>query len=206
MKFLNGLSFSWFDIFLLLWLTLGLFRGRKRGMSAELLTFLQWATIVLVCAFTYQPISEFLSKSPTKFTPLFANITGYLLAAGVVSLAFMLLKRLLGGKLIGSDTFGRWEYYLGMPAGVLRYLCMVLTGLALLNARLYTAAEIKAYKDFQMKNFDSEFFPGLQKIQADVFGVSFSGGFIKKQLSILLIQPKGQGGRDPFKQKPWEGP
>ena len=203
---LNNLPINWFDIFLLLWLTLGIFRGRKRGLSQELLTFLQWVVIVGFCAVAYQPIGDWLVQTVSGIGYLTGYVVGYLVAACLVALGFVLFKRMFQGKLIGSDAFGKGEYYLGMPAGMLRFLCMLLAGLALLNARLYTPQEIQAYKKYQMENFDSEFFPGLQALQATVLEKSFSGHLIKEYLSFLLIRPTAQGTSVPFKQKEWKGP
>lgn len=198
------LPFNWFDIFLLVWLAMGVLRGRKRGMSEELLTFLQWVVIVIFCSVAYQPAGDWLAQTSKVFGHLASYIVGYLVAAGVVALGFVLFKRAFHGKLIGSDAFGSAEYYLGMPAGMLRFFCMLLTGLALLNARYYSPQEIQAYKKYQMDNYDSEFFPGLQVLQADVFEKSFTGPFIKKYLNFLLIKPTGSGGSQPLKQKEWQ--
>ena len=201
---LDSLPFNWFDIFLLIWLTMGVLRGRKRGMSEELLTFLQWVGIVIFCSVAYQPIGDWLLQSSKMFGRLVSYILGYLLAAGVVALAFALFKRAFHGKLIGSDVFGRAEYYLGMPAGLLRFFCMLLTGLALLNARYFTPQEIKAEQKYQKDNYGSEFFPGLQEIQSNVFEKSFTGPWFKKHLNFLLITPTGPGGSVPLKQKEWQ--
>ena len=201
---LDGLPFNWFDIFLLVWLTMGIFRGRKRGMSEELLTFLQWVAIVIFCSAAYQPVGEVLTQTSKLFSPLVSYIIGYLLAAGVMAVLFALFKRAFHGKLIGSDAFGKSEYYLGMPAGLLRFFCMLLTGLALLNARLYSQQEILAEQKYQKDVYGSEFFPGLQEIQSNVFVESLSGSTIKKYLDFLLIRPTSPDGGQPLKQKEWQ--
>lgn len=203
---LNTLPINWFDLFLLLWLVIGVLRGRKLGLSAELLTFLQWATIVVVGSVAYQPIGDFLRQSSKMISHLWAYVFGYLLAAALVSLAFGLIKRIIGGKLIGSDRFGSWEYYLGMPAGMLRFLCMLLTALALLNARLYTPQEIQADKKYQLKNFDSDFFSGLKlyTMQAEVFQNSFLGRALKEYLPFLLIRPTSPGREAQIHPREWQ--
>ena len=201
---LDDLPFNWFDIFLLVWLTMGMFRGRKRGMSEELLTFLQWLVIVAFCSTAYQPVGDMLAQITKVFSPLFSYIVGYLLAAGVVAIVFLLFKRAFHGKLIGSDAFGKAEYYLGMPAGMLRFFCMLLTGLALLNARLYSQQEILADQKYQKDVYGSEFFPGLQEIQANVFDQSLSGSTIKRYLDFLLIRPTSPDGSQLLKQKEWQ--
>jgi hypothetical protein len=206
MKF-DSLPINWFDVVLLVWLGLGVFRGRKRGMSAEVLTFLQWIAIIIVCSVLYQPIGTWLNQTSKVFSLLFSYVIGYLVAAGLVALAFVFGKRYLGGKLIGSDAFGKGEYYLGMPAGLVSFTCMMMFALALLNARLYTPEAIKAIHDTQIKNYDSEFFPGLHTLQSSVFEKSFTGPFIKKYLEFLLITPTLPGtGAKELKQREWKGP
>ena len=199
---LDNLPFNWFDIFLLVWLGMGIFRGRKRGMSEELITFLQWMAIVVVSAIAYQPVGAML-QGMSKFSQLTAYIVGYLLTAGCVAVVFLLVKRALGGKLIGSDAFGKSEYYLGMPAGMLRFICMLITALAILNARLYSSQEIAAAKKFQLDNYGSEFFPDLQTLQATVFEKSIMGPPIRKYLGFLLITPTAPAGAAKYKQKEW---
>lgn len=199
---LDNLPFNWFDIFVVIWLTMGIFRGRKRGMSEELMTFLQWIAIVVVGSIAYQPVGSWL-HSTAKMGLLAAYIFAYLLAAGVVALAFVLIKRSLGGKLIGSDAFGKAEYYLGMPAGMLRFVCMLITALAILNARLYSREEIAAAQKFQMDNYGSEFFPGLQTVQSVVFEKSIVGPPIRKYLSFLLITPTAPSGAEKYRQQEW---
>lgn len=199
---LNNLPFNWFDVFLLVWLTMGIFRGRKRGMSEELITLLQWMAIVIISALAYQPIGVFL-QSVTKFGRLTAYIVAYLLTAGSVATVFLLVKRALGGKLLGSDVFGKSEYYLGMPAGMVRFICMLITGLAILNARLYSPEEIAAAKKFQLDNYGSQFFPDLQSVQSTVFEKSIAGPPIRKYLGFLLITPTAPPGTGKYKQQEW---
>lgn len=199
---LDNLPFNWFDIFLLVWLGMGIFRGRKRGMSEELITFLQWMAIMILSSIAYQPVGAML-QGMTKFSKLTSYILGYVLTAGSVAMVFLLVKRALGGKLIGSDAFGKSEYYLGMPAGMLRFICMLMAALAILNARLYSREEIAASQKFQMDNYGSEFFPGLQSLQAMVFEKSITGPPIRKYLSFLLITPTAPAGAAKYKQKEW---
>jgi len=202
---LDRLPFNWFDLVLVAVLIMGIFRGRKRGMSEELMPVLQWVGIVIACSIAYQPLGAWLADV-SLMSQLMSYLAAYLVTAAGVALAFVLFKRALHGKLIGSDVFGKAEYYLGMPAGMLRFGCVLLAGLALLNAPLYTQQEITAYKEYQMKNFDSEFFPGLQTLQAGVFEKSLTGPLIKKYLDFLLIKPTVSTRGKQIKQKEWIGP
>ena len=185
---IDNLPFNWFDIAVALLLLIGLQRGRKRGMSEECLTMLNWLALVLVCSIAYEPLGRWLA-SITPFSLLFCYIVAYAVTAMVVASVFLLVKRSLSGKLIGSDAFGRGEYYLGMPSGMLRFACILVAGLALLNARLYHAEEIRAMTKFQDDNYGSQFFPTLQTVQEQVFAKSLIGPQIKTHLAFLLIKP-----------------
>ena len=203
MKF-DLLPINWFDVFLLVWLGMGLFRGRKRGMSVEVMTFMNWFVIVIACAVAYEPLGRWLAQTAQVFGLLFSYVIAYLVTAGAVAIVFVLFKRSFGGKLVGSDAFGRGEYYLGMPAGVLRFFCILLTALALLNARFYSRQEIQGYQKFQLDNYGSEFFPGFQALQVNVFEKSFTGPYFQKYLGFLLIKPTPPTGGKQLKQQEWK--
>jgi uncharacterized membrane protein required for colicin V production len=185
---LDNLPFNWFDIAVAVVLLVGIMRGRKRGMSEECLTMLNWVTLVAVCSIAYEPIGQLLA-SVAPFSQLFCYRVAYVATALVVASVFLLLKRALSGKLLGSDVFGRAEYYLGMPSGMLRFACILMAALALLNARLYRAEEVKAMAKFQNDNYGSQFFPTMQTVQDQVFTKSLIGPQIKTHLDFLLIKP-----------------
>jgi uncharacterized membrane protein required for colicin V production len=201
---LDQLPFNWFDLLLVVVLLMGLFHGRKRGMSEELLLFLQWVAIVLVSAALYQPLGDRLVAS-TPLSHLTCYVIAYIALAILVAVAFLLFKRLFHGKLLGSDAFGRAEYYLGMAAGMTRFGCALLAGLALLNARAYTSEEIRAYQAYQNEVYGSEYFPGLQTLQANVFEKSLTGPLIRAHLGFLLIKPTQPERRD-LPRKEWTMP
>jgi uncharacterized membrane protein required for colicin V production len=185
---LSRLPINWFDALVLVMLLIGWQRGRKRGMSLEFITMLNWLAIILTAALVYQPLGEWFT-TVVPVSKLFAYVVCYILVAAAVACAFLLVKRYIGGKLTGSDTFGRAEYYFAIPAGMLRFLCILVAGLALLNARHYRHEEVRAMQKYQIDNYGSEFFPTLQSCQAQVFKQSFLGPHIKKHLSFLLITP-----------------
>jgi uncharacterized membrane protein required for colicin V production len=185
---LDHLPFNRFDVLVVLLLLLGTVRGRKRGLSAEVFTMMLWLVLVVACALTYMPLGDLLS-SVTPFSHLFCYIACYLGVALLISLLFLPVKRALGGKVISADSFGTAEYYVGMPAGAVRFLCILIAALALLNARYYSRAEIVANEKYQKEMYGSEFFPGLNTLQHDVFAESLSGPIIREYLEILLIKP-----------------
>jgi uncharacterized membrane protein required for colicin V production len=185
---LDRLPLGWFDFAAVIVLLVGVLRGRKNGMSEELMPLLQWAVILGACAYLYQPAGALLAQE-AGCSLLFAYIAAYLILAAAVKGVFTFLKRATKGKLIGSDFFGRSEYYLGMAAGMVRFACGLMMALALLNARLFSSAEVIAMQKFQVKEYGSEFFPTIQTLQQQVFEKSFIGSRIKEPLKFLLIKP-----------------
>jgi Colicin V production protein len=179
---------NWFDVLLLIVLLVGYSRGRKHGMSKELLQVVKWVAVVLVSAIAYEPLGLWLD-SMMQLGKLTSFVIAYSITAVFTLLLFAYLNTTVGRKLAGSDTFGKGEFYLAMPAGMLRFACVILALLALLNARLYRTAEIKAMQKFQMDNYGSQFFPTLASIQVSVFEESFTGPQIRKYISFLLIKP-----------------
>jgi len=177
---------SWFDLLTVALLLVGFFRGRKRGMSEELLPVLQWLMIVVLGAHFYQPVGKLLSQA-SGMGLLMCYLTVYLGNALLIKVLFVIFRRFVGEKLVGSDLFGRMEYYFGIVAGGLRYMCMLLAFLAVLNARLYTDAERKAIAKVQQDNFGSINFPTLDSIQTEVFKNSFTG----RQVLHYLSDPSG---------------
>jgi uncharacterized membrane protein required for colicin V production len=183
-----NLPFNWFDLLVIVVVVVGLSRGRKHGMSEELVSLLKWLTILFGCAFLYQPVGNMIATS-SVFNTLSGYLIAYLGIALIIAALFAVFKTTIGGKLIGSDAFGRSEFYLGMLAGMVRFSCLLIVGLALLNARAYTTAEIRADTKYQNDVYGSTFFPKLYSVQAQVFDNSLAGPWIKTNLSFLLIKP-----------------
>jgi len=185
---LEQLPFNAFDFALVAILVFGVFRGRKHGMSEELMSLIKWVLIVLACGFLYEPIGQAMAAQ-SPFSLLACYLFVYSGLALLILGIFALLKHQLGGKLVGSDIFGRGEYYLCMGSGMVRFACMVLAGLALLNARYFSPAEVQAITNYQTDVYGSTFFPGLHSAQATVFERSLTGPYIKQYLGFLLIKP-----------------
>ena len=189
---LDNLPVNWFDGVVVGMLIIGLFRGRKHGMSKEALPLLKWVSLVLVCGIWY-PMAAQLLVNTARLSKLASCIFGYLLLAFAVFLLFLALKRLFIYRLGESNFFGSAEYYLGMFSGMIRYACMLLAVLALLNAPFYTAADIKTHDAYVKRWFggglySGDFFPSLQTVQEQVFKKSFTGPYIKDYLGPLLIE------------------
>jgi hypothetical protein len=186
---LDQLPINLFDLLVIVVVTLGIYRGRKHGMSEELLNLLQWLVILFGCAVLWKPGGDLIGGFTNMFGRLACYLVAYICGAAVVFLLFLGLKRALNGKLLGSDVFGHAEYYLGMGSGMVRFSCMLLVGLALLNARYFSPTEVRAMQKFQDDVYGSNFFPTLQSVQAAVFDKSLTGPWIKANLGFLLIEP-----------------
>ena len=189
---LDNLPVNWFDAVVLGILILGMIFGRKHGMSKEALPLLKWVSLVLVCGFWYQTAAQLLVNT-ARLSKLASCIFGYLLLAFAVFLVFLTIKRLLGYRLGENNFFGSAEYYLGMLSGIIRFACMLLAVLALLNAPFYTEADIKKHDAYVKRWFggglySGDFFPSLKTVQEQVFTKSFTGPYIKDYLGPLLIE------------------
>ena len=186
---LDQLPINLFDLVVILVLAAGIYRGRRHGMSEELLGLCTWLAILFGCAALYQPGAELLGQFTSMFGRLSLYLMAYVGAALLILLLFVGIRRALGGKLLGSDIFGRSEYYLGMASGLVRCTCILLAALALLNARYFSPTEVRAMEKFQDDVYGSNFFPTLQSLQSTVFDKSLTGPWIKRNLDFLLIKP-----------------
>ena len=201
------LLFGWFDLALVGMLVLGFWRGRKNGMTKEIIPAFRWLLIVIVAGFGYQLLGNMLIHSGFIRHIAIRNVdqnteaylVSYLGLAGAVALVFVYLNKFFARKLEGSSLFGSSEYYLGMISGVVRYSSMAIFGLALLHAPHYTQAEVAAQQAYDqrwyggdLKGFSGDYIPSMNEVQMAVFHNSLLGPFIDKGLNALLInsQPK----------------
>jgi uncharacterized membrane protein required for colicin V production len=185
---LDKLPINVFDFAVMVALVLGLLRGRKHGMSEELTDLIKWLAIVICCSIVYAPAGQwFASSSPFSLLASFMMV--YITVAMLILGFFALAKHRLGGKLVGSDIFGRAEYYLGMASGVVRVSCVLIAFMALLNARYFSPMEVRAMEKYQDDLYGSNYFPTWHTAQAVVFEQSWSGPWIKDHLGFLLIKP-----------------
>lgn len=190
---LNNLPFNWFDITFVAVLGFGLWRGRRNGMSKEVMPLFQWLSLVLVCG-TYYPLIAPTYTSSLGADKVVSAILGYGTLALAVWLIFYVLRGIFVPRLTGSNFFGGGEYYLGMASGLIRFACMLLAALALLHARHYTQADIQASKDYNnrtfgggMKGYSGDLFPSVQKVQEEVFKKSYTGPYLTNYIGSLLI-------------------
>lgn len=198
---MNKLPINWFDGLVLGLLVLGVFLGRKHGMSREVLPLLKWVTLVLVSGFFYPLAAQMLGNS-TGMGKTANLVLGYLLLAFVVWILFMIITKLAADRDGAvNNFFGGAEYYLGMVSGALRFVCMLLALLALLNAPYYSQADIQAHEAYVKRWFgggmySGNYFPDLQTVQQSVFKGSFTGPYLKEYLGRILIDTAPSGGKE----------
>jgi len=199
-------AFNWFDVVLVIVLGIGFWRGRKRGMTKELLPTLQWLAILLGAGFGHIYLADWFQQQGlvrqvfgNKFNERTAALVcAYVAIALGVFVVFVALRRKLTPKLEGSSFFGGNEYYWGIPAGMTRLLCIMLVGLALLNAPYYSSAQIAQAKAYNnrwygggLKDYNGDFIPRMDEVQDTIFKQSLVGPMIKDYLSALLINTTG---------------
>jgi uncharacterized membrane protein required for colicin V production len=190
---LDKVPFGWFDVALVLILVFGFYRGRKNGMTKEIIPMFQWVTTVLVCGLGYEMVAELVANL-SGWDRLACCLLGYFSLMFIVYLVFVLVKKIFMPRLTGSNFFGSNEYYLGMAAGVIRYTSILFVALALLNAPYYTAADIIRSKAYSARwfgggqeGYGGDYFPTVQSVQESVFKKSFAGKFIKDYADVMLI-------------------
>jgi uncharacterized membrane protein required for colicin V production len=168
-------------------LIVGILRGRRRGLSQELLPTLQWITIVIVAGLFYEVLAGVLASTQV-LSPAFYNLGSYVLIAMAVRIVFGVLKKFFGEKIAGSDFFGRFEYYLGMAAGAVRFTCIYFFLLSFLHAPYYTPDMLAADAKAQEKWFGDIRFPTVGGVQQSFFKGSASGWTAEKCLGNVLVK------------------
>lgn len=182
------LPFNLFDILLVVVLVAGLVHGRRQGLSREFLSLVKWAVLLFACALLYRPAGVVIAN--TGFLSLLTSyLVAYVGTALLIFLFFSILERRWAPKLAGSDVFGRSEYFLGMGSTMIRFACILLMSLSLLNAREFTPAELKEIDRYEEDAYGTHIFPGLHSLQTEVFERSLSGSWIRQDLGFLLITP-----------------
>lgn len=181
------LQISWVDLVLASVLVIGMARGRKRGISEELLDMLKWLFIVLVGAVAYAPLGDLMADlTPFSHYSCYVAVYGFVVLAGLI--LFSSIKTAVGEKIVASEAFGDGEYYLGIFAGAFRYCLIILVVLSFIGARQYQPHEANSRVQSQMKNFGMVFFT-MPQFQDEVFKHSFLGRQVDEYLSPFMIRP-----------------
>ena len=184
-------SGTWFDGFVVVILIFGIIRGKIRGMSQELLDVFKWLLMVFCAAHGYKPIGDKLADF-VEIPVLIAYITCYLFIVVVISSIFATIKRKMGEKVFESDLFGRAEYPLGMLAGAVRYGCMILAFLAVLNTFKpdYTQVAIKRASQEESTGKGLAIVPSYEALHQGIMVNSFTGDLVREKLAGMLIEQR----------------
>ncbi len=184
---LGDYQLGWFDLLVVVLIVVGFYRGRKRGMSEEFPLIIQWIFILIGGAFLYKPAGELVSDL-TGMGKLFWFVMIYLMWAFLVKMIVTWIVRSKGDKVNLADNFGSAEYPLGIVAGMIRFVLVIFFALALLNARLYSNAELEGMAKFQQSNFGNISFPTIGSLQASIFRESLVGKMVKDNMDVMLIK------------------
>jgi uncharacterized membrane protein required for colicin V production len=181
-----------FDYGAVILLLIGAIQGGRRGFSQEILNLLKWLAIVALgahgCAILGVALADWLS-----ITPASGYVLAYTLIALLLGLAFYMLRRAVGGKLMSKDVFGRFEIPLGVTAGVMRLACIILVFMALLN--LVPPPMADAAGGAPAAATTTRQFLGV--LHDTVFVESWSGQNIKNSFSDELVQPPANSNPQP---------
>lgn len=184
----GGMKFNYFDGIVAVWLIVGIIIGRKHGMTQEVLPTMKWLAIVILAGLFYLPFSTIIfNNTAGAFNHLWSNISAYAVIAFAINLVFIWIKDAIGEKLTGSDHFGRYEYYFGMLAGLLRFACIIVVMCAIMHSRVYTPAELADLEKTQKKNFEDIRFPTYPSVQFAILTESCTGRLIVDHLHQVLI-------------------
>ncbi|MDB6026875.1 MAG: Colicin production protein [Verrucomicrobiales bacterium] len=176
----------WFDLLMIVGLAWGLRCGRRRGVSGELLFLLEWIAIFFICGLYYEQTGMRLANS-LNISPNIGFVLVYILIGCVVKGVCGILHRAVGNKLVSKDFFGRWEYYLGILAGMARMACILFVVLALLCAKHVTQQDLYSMEAFQKENFGGVTFPTLGEMKYESLNRSVSGKLANYWFNRLLI-------------------
>ena len=189
----DNLPVNWFDVALIVVIGFGLFRGRKNGMTKEIIPTFQWIAIVAAAGFGYNFLAQiYINSCGMGQHKAWAAFLAYLTIALVIWLIFSGIQKVVKPRLEGSNAFGSSEYYLGMPCGMIRYLCITIFFLALIDARYYSSADIAAAKAYNERwygggMYSGNYIPDLHSVQEAIFKKSFTGPYIKQYIDVVLI-------------------
>ena len=84
---MDNVPLNWFDFTLVAIFIFGLIRGRKNGMTKELLPLLKWLAVAVVCGLTYKPLGDLLMPY-AGLDALESYLIAYIVVLAVVFFVF----------------------------------------------------------------------------------------------------------------------
>jgi uncharacterized membrane protein required for colicin V production len=172
-----------FDWVALGFILAGFVLGSRKGFSHEMMFLLQWLAIVVACGMGYKaPGGAFAAW--IKINPSIGYVLAYVVIAIGVCVVFKVIRKLTGEKLFTKETFGRLETPLGALAGAGRFGCILVAGMAMINAFPMPAEGSKAPRP------RAEWWaPDFETIQTSILAKSRTGGLVTSNLYAVLIPP-----------------
>ncbi len=183
-----GITLCWFDLVAVALIFVGVFHGRKNGMSQELFNTMKWLALLTLCPMLYHPVGRLL----LKFIPIkamYGYIAGYVIVGAVLATILVTVRKKVKDKMSGSDVFGRAEFPLGMLAGAFQYMCILTMGIALFNAKYLDEEALKRQEKLQRDAMGEKFFPTTGSLHKDVLHTSIAGQTVRKYLANQMVQP-----------------
>lgn len=181
-----NIPLNWFDAVFIIVIGLGFMDGKKNGLSGEHIPLAKWILIGLAGGVMGDLLGSLLQMT-LSLSNYWSRMIGAFVWIGIIWSVFAFLNSKGISQLKDSDWFGRAEYPLGVVAGVFKLFCILLTVLSLLNGRLYTAQQIQAQREAQIKELGSAIFPTVGMINGAVFKSSYVGPYLKSWFSWAMI-------------------
>ena len=181
------ITLAWFDIVAVTLIVVGIFHGRKKGMSQELFNTLKWLPMLTISVLVYLPIGKLILRF-APIPPIYGYTGAYVLVNVALATIFTKIRKKVADKMSGSDVFGRAEFPLGMVAGAFQYSCMIVMFMAILNATPVDEDALLRQAATQKKALGENFFPSLGYIHKDVLYVSIAGQTVRDFLGNQLMR------------------
>lgn len=187
---LGATSFSpnLFDAVLIGAVGYGIYTGKQEGASGIWMSSLQWLIIALPGGLMGGLFGAAL-RSLFGAGPFWSQILGYVMWILLVCGIFAFLYSKGKNEAIDGDKFGALEYPLGIFAGMLKGVFILLTVMSFLNGRVYSAQVIEASRAGQIEEFGTTLFPTVPMMHHLAFNSSFSGPHLKTAFGWAILQP-----------------
>ncbi len=183
-------AFRWFDLVAVALIFVGLFHGRKNGMSQELFNTMKWLFMLALAPLAYLPLAKLLQKV-IHIKAIYIHVGAFVFVAVAVHLLMITMRKKIKDKMSDSDVFGSAEYPLGMLAGAFQYSCLLVMIVACLNAKYIDEDALKRQDQIQRDAMGEKFIPTPGNLHKDAM-TSIAGTTIKKYLKFQLIEPVDQ--------------
>lgn len=185
---LSGFSLAWFDLVAVALIFVGIFHGRKNGMSQELFNTMKWLAMLTLSALIYLPIGKLILRF-IPIDPMYGYVGAYILSNVALKAIFVTVRKKVKDKMSDSDVFGRAEFPLGMVAGAFQYACMLVIFMAVMNAKYVDEDALKRQDARQKKALGENFFPSTGNIHRDILYGSITGLTVRSFFANQLIRP-----------------